>query len=174
MLSPAAHGAPVHRAPALEVVVPDPTLAPDIAAGHVGLSVTDLDRSLAFYRDVLALELIQQAAHDGHRFAFLGAGGRLFLTLWQQSADAFDPRRSGLHHLALQVPTLDAVEAIEARLRARGLTPRYDGVVPHQEGADSAALFFTDPDGIRLEVYSPTGAAGRAAPVAGAPSCGFF
>ena len=50
MLSPAAHGAPVHRAPALEVVVSDPTLAPDIAAGHVGLSVTDLDRSLAFYK----------------------------------------------------------------------------------------------------------------------------
>jgi hypothetical protein len=37
-----------------------------------------------------------------------------------------------------------------------------------------AALYFTDPDGLRIEVYSPTGAAGRAAPVAGAPSCGFF
>jgi lactoylglutathione lyase len=162
------------RPPAPEVIMPAPTLAPDIAPGHVGLSVTDLDRSLAFYQDILALELIQVAAHDGQRFAFLGAGGRLLLTLWQQSADAFDPRRAGLHHLALQLPTLDAVEAVETKLRARGLTPRYDGVVPHQEGADSAALFFTDPDGIRLEVYSPTGAAGRAAPVDGAPSCGFF
>jgi lactoylglutathione lyase len=162
------------RPPAPEVIMPAPTLAPDIAPGHVGLSVTDLDRSLAFYQDILALELIQVAAHDGQRFAFLGAGGRLLLTLWQQSADAFDPRRAGLHHLALQLPTLDAVEAVETKLRARGLTPRYDGVVPHQEGADSAALFFTDPDGIRLEVYSPTGAAGRAAPLAGAPSCGFF
>jgi lactoylglutathione lyase len=46
--------------------------------------------------------------------------------------------------------------------------------VPHQEGAESAALYFSDPDGIRLEVYSPAGAAGLAAPVPGAPSCGLF
>ena len=151
-----------------------PASVPVIAPGHVGLSVTDLDRSLAFYQDVLALELIQAADHDGQRFAFLGAGGRLFLTLWEQGRGAFEPRHSGLHHLALQLPTLDAVRAVEAKLRARGITPRYEGVVPHEAGADSAALFFTDPDGIRLEVYSPTGAAGLAAPVAGAPSCGFF
>jgi lactoylglutathione lyase len=155
-----------------EIVMPTPAAA--IAPGHVGLSVTDLDRSLAFYQDVLALELIQVADHDGQRFAFLGAGGHLFLTLWEQSRGAFEPRHSGLHHLALQLPTLHAVQAVEAKLRARGVTPRYDGVVPHREGADSAALFFADPDGIRLEVYSPTGAAGLAAPVAGAPSCGFF
>jgi catechol-2,3-dioxygenase len=148
--------------------------SPEIAPGHIGLSVTDLDRSLEFYQDVLGLELIQRADAPDRRFAFLGAGGRLFLTLWQQSRAGFDPHLAGLHHLAFQVPTLDAVEAAEAKLRARGQTPRYDGVVPHREGAESAALFFTDPDGIRLEIYSPTGAAGLAAPVAGAPSCGFF
>jgi hypothetical protein len=35
-------------------------------------------------------------------------------------------------------------------------------------------VFFTDPDGIRLEVYAPTGADVIAAPVSGAPTCGFF
>lgn len=148
--------------------------SPDLAPGHIGLSVTDLDRSLAFYQDVLELEVIQVSTDPGRRFAFLGAGGRLLLTLWEQSAAAFDPGTAGLHHVAFQVPTLEAVEAAEAKLRGRGVMPRYDGVVPHREGGDSAALFFSDPDGIRLEIYSPTGAAGLAAPVPGAPSCGFF
>jgi catechol-2,3-dioxygenase len=146
----------------------------DITPGHTGLSVTDLDRSLTFYQEVLELEVIQHSTEPGRRFAFLGAGGRLFLTLWEQSTRDFEPRQAGLHHLAFQLPSLETVQAVEGRVRARGITPRYDGVVPHREGGDSAALFFTDPDGIRLEVYSPAGAAGLAAPVSGAPSCGFF
>src|SRR5713101_4725922 len=109
--------------------------SPDIAPGHVGLSVTDLDRSLAFYQDVLELEVIQSSAEAGRRFAFLGASGRLFLTLWQQSIEEFEPRRAGLHHLSFQVPTLEAVQAAEGKLRARGITPRYDGIVPHRENA---------------------------------------
>lgn len=145
-----------------------------IAPGHIGLSVTSLDRSLAFYREVLELEVIQTSADPERQYAFLGAGGRLFLTLWQQSTNQFEPRRAGLHHLAFELPNFEAVQAIEARLRARGVRPHYDGVVPHREGGESAALFFTDPDGIRLEVYSAAGAAGLAAPVPGAPSCGFF
>ena len=148
--------------------------AAPVAPGHTGLSVTDLDRSLAFYGEVLELDVIQTSGDAERRYAFLGAGGRLVLTLWQQSADPFEPRHAGLHHLAFELPSFEAVQVIEARLRARGLTPHYDGVVPHGEGADSAALYFSDPDGIRLEVYSPSGAAGLAAPVAAAPTCGFF
>ncbi|HLZ57299.1 MAG TPA: hypothetical protein VKR06_10155 [Ktedonosporobacter sp.] len=47
-------------------------------------------------------------------------------------------------------------------------------MVPHSEGAASGGIFFTDPDGIRLEIYSPTGAGENPAPVASAPTCGFF
>src|SRR4051795_6931022 len=80
----------------------------EIAPGHIGLSVTDLDRSLAFYQDVLNLDVLQRSEAPG-RFAFLGAGGRLFLTLWQQSGAGYEPRHAGLHHLAFQVPTLEEV-----------------------------------------------------------------
>ena len=50
----------------------------------------------------------------------------------------------------------------------------YDGVVPHGEGASSGGVFFTDPDGIRLEIYAPSGADTAPAPTQGAPTCGFF
>jgi hypothetical protein len=49
----------------------------------------------------------------------------------------------------------------------------YDGVVPHGEGAASGGIFFTDPDGTRLEVFAPEGATGHA-PAADGPTCGFF
>ena len=148
--------------------------SPDITAGHVGLSVTDLERSVTFYRELLGLELLGRSDEPGRRFAFLGAGAQPLLTLWEQSETAFDPRHAGLHHMAFQVAAIDALRELESELRARGIVPQYDGVVPHAEGADAASLYFTDPDGIRVEIFSPSGAAGLTAPVSGAPSCGFF
>ncbi|MEV5257368.1 VOC family protein [Streptomyces anulatus] len=65
--------------------------AKNLQTGHIGLNVTDLDRSLAFYREVF-----------------------------------------------------------------------------------SGGIFFSDPDGIRLEIYAPTGADPADAPTSGAPTCGFF
>jgi catechol 2,3-dioxygenase-like lactoylglutathione lyase family enzyme len=71
------------------------------------------------------------------------------------------------------VPGPEQVEEARRKLLRLGAPFVYEGIVPHAEGAQSGGVFFEDPDGIRLEIYSPTGAAG-AAPVAGAPSCGFF
>jgi lactoylglutathione lyase len=49
----------------------------------------------------------------------------------------------------------------------------HDGVVAHAEGSASGGVFFTDPDGIRLEIYAPTGSEGHA-PHQDGPTCGFF
>ncbi|GAA3857081.1 VOC family protein [Saccharothrix violaceirubra] len=142
--------------------------------GHVGLNVTDVDRSIGFYRQVFGFEVLAEGKEDGRRFAFLGTADRLVITLWQQAEDASDPSRAGLHHLSFQVDTVDEVRAAEATLRDLAVTFRYDGVVPHGEGADSGGIFFFDPDGIRLEIFAPSGAGAADAPTAGAPTCGFF
>lgn len=148
--------------------------AKNLQTGHVGLNVTDLDRSLAFYRAVFDFEVMAEGKEDGRRWAFLGHGSRLLVTLWQQSEGTFAADRPGLHHLSFQVDTVEEVKAAEEVLRGLGAEFTYEGVVPHGENASSGGIFFTDPDGTRLEIYATTGADPADAPTAGAPTCGFF
>ncbi|MDT0393540.1 MULTISPECIES: VOC family protein [Streptomyces] len=145
-----------------------------LKAGHIGLSVTDLDRSLPFYARVFGFETLAEGKEDTRRWAFLGRGDDLVVTLWQQSEDGFATGTAGLHHLSFQVDTLDELAATEAVLRELDTDFVHDGVTAHAEGAASGGIFFRDPDGIRLEVYVPTGAQGAPAPAGQEPTCGFF
>ncbi|MFI9844408.1 VOC family protein [Nonomuraea sp. NPDC051941] len=142
--------------------------------GHVGLNVTDLDKSKEFYTRVFGFTVAGESQEDGRRYAFLTQDGTLVLTLWQQSAGRFEADRPGLHHLSFQVADLDAVRRAETVIREIGATLFHDGVVPHREGASSGGVFFADPDGIRLEIFAPDGAGDRPAPSSDAPTCGFF
>jgi lactoylglutathione lyase len=144
------------------------------APGHIALNVTDLARSTAFYRTVFAFDVVAERTDGDRRFAFLGQDGTLVLTLWEQSAGTFATDRPGLHHLSFEVADIDAVRRAETVLRGLDVTFAYDGVVPHGEGAASGGVFFTDPDGVRLEIYAPTGADVAPAPTPAAPTCGFF
>ncbi|MFJ9582009.1 VOC family protein [Streptomyces sp. NPDC101191] len=145
-----------------------------LALGHVGLNVTDLERSLGFYGDVLGFEVLGEGKEEGRRYAFLGQDGKLVLTLWQQAGGGYDSGRAGLHHLAFQAESIDHVRAAEAALTERGATFAYEGVVAHAEGAASGGIFFHDPDGTRLEISVPKGAEEAEAPSGQAPTCGFF
>ena len=140
------------------------------ATGHVGLNVADLDRSIDFYARVFGWDL--QGRGDG--YAFLGDDDRLVLTLWNQSSGSFATDQPGLHHLSFQVDSIDEVEQAEQRVRELGLKLHHDGIVPHGEGASSGGIFFEDPDGIRLEIYAPSGGATAPAPTESTPACGFF
>ena len=149
-------------------------ITPRLTTGHVGLNVTDLDRSIDFYRRALGFEPLSVNTDGQHRFAFLGTDGTLRLTLWQQSDGTFSANTPGLHHLSFEVDSVDQVRAVEAVLKEHNVRFAYDGVVAHGEGTASGGIFFTDPDGIRLEVYAPTGAEHAPAPSGSAPTCGFF
>ncbi|MGW0160774.1 VOC family protein [Mycobacterium sp. NPDC003323] len=150
------------------------TVGPRLAPGHVGLNVTDLDRSVDFYRRAFGFDELSRSEEGGRRFAFLGSEGTLRLTLWQQSDGGFSTRTAGLHHLSFQVDSIEDVRTVEAVLKDLGTTFAHDGVVAHSEGSASGGIFFVDPDGIRLEVYAPAGAEAEPAPTGEAPSCGFF
>ena len=130
--------------------------------GHIALTVSDLSRSVRFYTEVFGLQEV--ASGDG--YAFLGDGERTVVTLWTAGDEA-------LHHLAFEAGDIADAAAAEARVLEHGGRMHHDGVVPHREGASSGGIFFTDPDGIRLEIYAPAGATGEA-PHGDAPTCGFF
>ncbi|GAA4919813.1 VOC family protein [Streptomyces coeruleoprunus] len=150
------------------------TATSTLRTGHIGLNVTDIERSLAFYGALLGFDVLGEGKEGDSRYAFLGRDGRLVLTLWQQADDGYAPTRAGLHHLAFEVDTMDRVRAAEAELTARGVDFAYEGVVAHGEGSASGGIFFHDPDGTRLEIYAATGADDASAPHTTAPTCGFF
>ncbi|MGQ0845412.1 MAG: VOC family protein [Sporichthyaceae bacterium] len=146
-----------------------------VQPGHVGLNVTDLARSRAFYAEVLDLETLGESRDAEREWVFLGRDGQVLVTLWRQSEGEFATARPGLHHLALRVPGVAELHALQERLARLGVERRYGGVVLHQEGADSGGVYFSDPDGIRLEVYAPEGVSATGAPAPGhGPACGHF
>jgi len=136
-----------------------PTVPSALATGHVGLNVTELDRSKAFYLAVLGLEVQAEGTEPERRWAFPGR---------------FSSSTPGLHHLSFQVGSIEEVRAVQATLQGLSAEFAYDGVVPHGEGMASGGIYFSDPDGVRLEVYAPSGADTAPAPSGTAPTCGFF
>jgi catechol 2,3-dioxygenase len=127
--------------------------APPIVAGarigHVHLKVADLDRAIAFYRDVLGFEL-QQRMDD--QAAFLSAGGyhhHIGLNTWESEGGAWPARgTTGLYHLAILFPSrADLARALQ-RLIEHGVS--LEGASDH---GVSEALYLRDPDGNGIELY---------------------
>jgi catechol 2,3-dioxygenase len=122
---------------------------PRVDIGHVHLKVADLDRALAFYRDVLGFELMQRM---GTHAAFLSAGGyhhHIGLNTWDsRNGSAPPPGTTGLYHVAIRYPDRAALaDALRRLAEAR---------VPLEGASDhgvSEALYLRDPDGNGLELY---------------------
>lgn len=93
-------------------------------AHHIGLTVPNLDEARGFFLDALGFEQVGEV--PAYPAAFV-SDGTIMVTLWQaedpQNATPFDRRRNlGLHHLALRVPSEDALAALAGNLRERGDT----------------------------------------------------
>ena len=116
--------------------------------GHVHLRVSDLERALAFYCDLLGLHQVKREADT----AFLSASGgppyHLLLT-GQPRARPKPPRTTGLYHMAIRLPSRQALARTLRHLLAGEW--RFQGFSDHKV---SEALYLLDPDRNGLELYA--------------------
>jgi len=123
---------------------------------HTMLRVLDLDKSIAFYTEVLGMTLLRRLEFPDGRFtlAFLGYGPEETHTVlelthnWDQ-AEAY-AIGSGYGHIALETPD---IYATSEKLKAAGATcTREPGPMKH---GTTHIAFFRDPDGYLIELVQP-------------------
>ncbi len=123
---------------------------PEVTIGHVHLTVADLERSLAFYRDLLGFEVTTKY---GDSAVFLSAGGyhhHIGLNTWAGKGVKPPPAgHSGLFHFAILYPSRKELAKVLQKL--------IDANYPLTGSADhgvSEALYLNDPDNIGVELYA--------------------
>lgn len=120
--------------------------------GHIVLQVTDLDRSIRFYRDTLGLPLVSQGKPRGRRIVFFSLGAKhhdLALIELAPGAAGNDPARAGVMHLAFKIgDDIELLKEARARMAAAGVP-----IVNTTEHMTTYSLYLSDPDGITVELY---------------------
>jgi catechol 2,3-dioxygenase-like lactoylglutathione lyase family enzyme len=140
---------------------------------HTGLTVSDLGRSVEFYRDLLGFELFAEGEREGGYFAAIVGypGTRVRMALLRPPGSShhlelfqylsppprtveLEPRLVGMTHVCLIV---DDLPRLYERLHGAGVntffTPPVE--IDHGINAGGYALYLRDPDGIVLELFQP-------------------
>jgi len=125
------------------------SLHPQVRIGHVHLKVADLERSLAFYRDVLGFEV---TLRYGSEAVFLAAGGyhhHIGLNTWESAGGQPPPSgATGLYHVAILYPTRAELADALRRVSQAGIP--LEGASDH---GVSEAIYLRDPDHNGVELY---------------------
>ena len=121
----------------------------------IGLFVSDLKMMVAFYRDVVGLEIdwngegpYAEFKHDGIRFAMFE---RKELPALLRQTPYYPQGLNGTFELALNVGAPDNVDKTFIDMVAKGAKPIYD---PRNEPWNMRSAMITDPDGNMIEIAS--------------------
>ncbi|RAV12006.1 VOC family protein [Mycolicibacterium sp. GF69] len=133
---------------------------PTTSIGHIRLTVTDIERSRAFYEAVFGWRVLIElpdgadaSTRDALSFLFGGViydlGGTL-VGLRPAATDRFDEDRTGLDHVAFRLSNKDELDSAARHLDTIGVAHE-----PIKDIGPSYILEFRDPDNIALELTAP-------------------
>ncbi len=128
--------------------------------GHIYLYASDLDKSYEFYKKLLEYLGYTQTVKKDWGFAFVNNGTSLWFekTPEDGSGQGYSRRRTGLNHIAFRVNSKEEVDKFHDEfVKSNKLVTLYETPKAFPEyDEDYYAVFFEDPDGIKLEVaYYP-------------------
>jgi catechol 2,3-dioxygenase len=125
------------------------SIHPQTVIGHVHLKVSDIDRAVQFYTEVMGFDLVQRY---GSGAAFLSAGGyhhHLGLNTWESAGGPPPPPgTTGLYHFAILFPNRKELARALKRIVEHGWG--IDGAADH---GVSEAIYLHDPDFNGIEIY---------------------
>jgi catechol 2,3-dioxygenase-like lactoylglutathione lyase family enzyme len=136
--------------------------------GHVGIYVSDVERSLKFYTDVLGCTItnVGRDANGKARSAFLRFEDKHHDFVLFQAPDGLDPASAEagqrvIQQIAFEVDSRDEFLRAYAHMRSKGvnivsgpLVHGFEGDGRNFGGSGSRSFYFLDPDGNRLEIYT--------------------
>ena len=123
---------------------------PKTKIGHIHLTVSDLEQSLKFYRDILGFEI---TSFYGEQAVFLSAGGyhhHIGLNTWAGEGVTSPPAgHTGLYHFAILYPSREEL--------AKAFKVLWENKYPIEGASDhgvSESIYLKDPDGNGIELYA--------------------
>jgi glyoxylase I family protein len=123
---------------------------------HIDLTVRDFARSIAFYDLVMPLFGFRRALDVPEGPIWSGRDVEIGLVVARGEAPVHDRFTPGLHHLAMRAPDRESVDRAHARLLELGVVVLDAPADYPQYGRGYYAVFFADPDGLKLEyVFTP-------------------
>jgi glyoxylase I family protein len=134
---------------------PPVVAAPPLASlHHVGITVTDLDRSVTWYGEMLGMVQWMEETYPGGRTAgLMRPGTHVHVGLDahdRNDGEDFAPHRTGLDHLCFGVASRAELDDWRAHLTARGVA--CSEIRDYTEPIPFALFTFADPDGVALEL----------------------
>lgn len=121
---------------------------------HLEIYVRDLERSSAFWEWLLGWLGFSPHQVWDEGFSWRSGDSYVQFVAAPEPGRGYDRRAVGLNHVAFRAASRAAVDELTDELHARGVAVLYEDRHPHAGGPDHYAVFFEDPDGIKVEVVA--------------------